>query len=76
MRITRERYLDDSRTWALSLELVTRTPEMHSTLDAMTAPDREAIGDLIVEALGRIARIVEPYAVERGAKPVHVQPVQ
>jgi hypothetical protein len=72
MRITRERFLDDSRIWALSLELVSRTPEMHSTLDAMSPSDREAVGDLIVEALGRIARIVEPYAVERGARPVRV----
>lgn len=75
MRITRERYLDDSSTWALNLELVTRTPQMHSTLEAISAQDREAIGDLIVEALGRIARIVEPYAAERGAKPVHVPSV-
>jgi hypothetical protein len=72
MRITRDRYLDDSRTWALSLELVTRTPEMHSTLDAMSATDREAIGDLIVGALASIARIVEPYAAQRGARPVHL----
>ena len=76
MRITRERYLDDSRTWALSRELVTRTPEMHSTLDALPPSDREAIGDLLVEALARIARIVEPSAVGRGARPVHVQPLQ
>jgi hypothetical protein len=72
MRITRERYLDDSRTWALSVELVTRTPEMHSTLDALSPAEREAIGDVLVDALSKIARIVEPTALQRGAKPVHV----
>ena len=72
MRITRERYLDDSRTWALSVELVTRTPEMHSTLYALSPAEREAIGDVLVDALSKIARIVEPTALQRGAKPVHV----
>lgn len=72
MRITRERYLDDSRVWALAIELASRTPEMHSAIDALSPADREAIGDVLVEALARVSRIVEPIAVARGAKPVHV----
>lgn len=72
MKITRERYLDDSRQWALTLDLVSRTPEMHSALDALSPDGRQAIGDVLVEALAKVARIVEPVAVERGAKPARV----
>ena len=72
MRITRERYLDDSRQWALTIELVSRTPEMHSALDALSPQERQAVGDVLVEALARVAKIVEPVAIERGAKPPHV----
>jgi hypothetical protein len=72
MRIARERYLDDSTRWFLTLELWTRTAEMHSAMDALAPEQRQAIGDAIVDALDRIARIVEPVAIERGAKPVRV----
>jgi hypothetical protein len=69
MRIARERFLDDSTRWSLSLELWSRTSEMHSTLDALTPEQRQAIGEAMVDALDRIARIVEPIAIERGARP-------
>ena len=72
MRIARERYLDDSTRWFLTLELWTRTAEMHSAMDALSPEQRQAIGDAIVDALDRIARIVEPVAIERGARPVRV----
>jgi hypothetical protein len=51
MKITRERYLDDSNTWGLTLELVSRTHEMHSAMDALPPEVRQAIGDVLVEAL-------------------------
>ena len=72
MRIARERYLDDSTRWFLTLDLWTRTAEMHSAMDALSPEQRQAIGDAIVDALDRIARIVEPVAIERGAGPVRV----
>lgn len=72
MKITRERYLDDTKRWGLTLELVTRTTEMHSALDALAPEVRQAIGDVLVEALVKVGKLVEPTAVERGAKPVHV----
>lgn len=72
MKITRERYLDDSTRWGLTLELVSRTPEMHSALDALSPDARQAVGDVLVEALVKVGKIVEPVAVERGAQPVHV----
>lgn len=72
MKITRERYLDDTNRWGLKLELVTRTNEMHSAMDALPSDVRQAIGDVLVEALGKVAALVEPVAIERGAKPVHV----
>lgn len=70
MRIARERYLDDSTQWFLSLELSSRTGEMHSAMDALSPEQRQAIGDAMVDALDRIAKIVEPVAIQRGAKPV------
>lgn len=60
MRITRERYLDDSRRWHLTIELVTRTAEMHSAIDSLVPEQREKIADALVEALEKIGRIVEP----------------
>lgn len=75
MRITRERYLDDTNRWGVTLELVSRTPEMHSALDALSPGEREAIGDVLVDALSKIGRIVEPTASARGAQPVHVAPL-
>jgi len=73
MRIARERYLDDSSRWFLSLELWSRTAEMHSTLDGLAPEQRQAIGEVIVDALDRIARIIEPVAIARGAKPIRVR---
>ena len=72
MKIARERYLDDSTQWSMSLELWTRTASMHSAMDALSPEQRQAIGDVIASALDRIARIVEPVAIERGAKPVKI----
>ena len=69
MNIIRERYLDDSNRWRLTIELVSRTPAMHSALDALSPEQRGALGDVLVEALAKAARIVEPVAVERGARP-------
>lgn len=63
MRITRERYLDDSTRWHLTIELLTRTGAMHSALDRLAPGQREAISDALVEALGRIAAIVQPALV-------------
>jgi hypothetical protein len=72
MRIARERHLDDSTRWFLGLELSSRTAEMHSAMDALSPEQRQAIGDAMVDALNRIAEIVEPVAIERGARPVRL----
>ena len=69
MNITRERYLDDSNRWRLTIELVSRTPEMHSAMDALSPEQRQALGDVLVEALAKAARIMEPVAIARGARP-------
>ena len=74
MNITRERYLDDSNRWRLTIELVSRTPQMHSALDALSPEQREALGDVLVEALAKAARIVEPVAIARGARPSVARP--
>ena len=65
MRITRERYLDDSNRWHLTIELVTRTAEMHSAVDSLAPEAREGIADALVEALEKIGKLVEPALPER-----------
>jgi hypothetical protein len=70
MRIARERYLDDSSRWYLTLELWSRTGEMHSAMDALSAEQRQAIGDVLSAAMEKAAHIIEPVAIEHGAKPV------
>jgi hypothetical protein len=69
MKITRERFLDDTNRWPLVIELLSRTGEMHSAIDALAPAERDALVDVLVEALAKAARIIEPAAVARGARP-------
>ena len=58
MEIARERYLDDSRLYHVTLSLRSRTTEMHSLLTALTSEQRDAVGMALVRALDEIALIV------------------
>lgn len=58
MEIARERFLDESRDYYVSLILRSRTTEMHSVLSALSADEREAVGGALVRALDEIAAVL------------------
>jgi hypothetical protein len=65
MEISRERFLDDSRLYHLTLSLRSRSNEMHSVLSALSADDRDAVGDALARALDEIQKVVEEKVAER-----------
>jgi hypothetical protein len=69
VEISRDRYLDDTKRFALELSLVTRSGIMHSLLSNLPAGEHEAIGDILVGALdaieARLRSCVEASAVRR-----------
>ena len=66
MEIARERFLDESRAYHLSIGVRSRTTEAHSLLSALTADEREQVSNAIVQALNEIEKIVRPHM---GVKP-------
>jgi hypothetical protein len=61
MEIARERFLDDTRRYHVSLSLRSRTTEAHSALTALNQEEREAVALAIARALDEIATIVTPH---------------
>ena len=61
MEIARERFLDDSRTYHLTIGIRSRTTEAHSVLTALTPDEREQVSAAIVAAMDRIEAIVRPH---------------
>jgi hypothetical protein len=61
MEIARERFLDDTRTYHLSLGVRSRTTEAHSILSSLTPEERERVSDAIMRALDEIERVVKPH---------------
>ncbi|HXH05985.1 MAG TPA: hypothetical protein VNI83_05270 [Vicinamibacterales bacterium] len=55
MIIARDRYLDDTSRYLLTLELRTRTPAAHGLLTDAGREEQQAIGDILVRALDEIA---------------------
>lgn len=58
MEIARERFLDQSREYHVSLSLRSRTAEMHSVLSALTNDERDAVNAAMVRALDEIETIL------------------
>ena len=58
MEISRERFLDDSRTYQLTFGLRSRTTEAHSLLTSLTTDQREQVSAAIVKAMDQIDAIV------------------
>ena len=67
MEIARERFLDDSRTFHLTIGLRSRTTEAHSVLSLLTPDEREQVSNAIVTAMDRIEQIIRPHLA--AAKP-------
>jgi len=58
MEIARERFLDDSRLYHMTLTLRSRTTEMHSALTAMSSDERDAVNAALARALNDIRDIL------------------
>jgi len=61
MEIARERFLDDSRTYHVSIGIRSRTTQAHSLLTALTPDERQQVSDAIVKAMDQIEKIVRPH---------------
>jgi hypothetical protein len=61
MEISRERFLDDSRTFHLTIGIRSRTTEAHSLLSSLTPDEREQVSVAIVKAMDQIEKIVGPH---------------
>ena len=58
MEIARERFLDDSRLYHLTLTLRSRTTETHSLLTALSNDERDAVSLALAKALDEITAVV------------------
>jgi hypothetical protein len=65
MEIVRDRFLDESRAYHVSLGLRSRTTEMHSALTALTADERDRVSRALVTALDEIERVVRTHVPDR-----------
>lgn len=61
MIIARERYLDDTSEYHLTIALATRTGAMHSLLSNVPDHVREAIGATLARALDEIQQQLTPH---------------
>lgn len=65
MEIARERFLDDSRTYHLTIGVRSRTTEAHSLLSSLSAEEREQVSTAIVRAMDQIEQIVRRHLETR-----------
>ena len=63
MEIARERFLDETRTYHLTIGIRSRTTEAHSLLTSLTPDEREQVSLAMVKALDQIEQIVKPRLV-------------
>lgn len=66
MEIARERFLDETRRFHVTLGLRSRTIEMHSVLSALSHEERDAVGLALARALDEIGRVVDPHVRASG----------
>lgn len=73
MIIARERYLDDTSQLHLTLSLATRSGVMHSLLSNVPESEREAIAQILANALNEIEARLKPHvaAVSRAHENTH-----
>jgi hypothetical protein len=65
MEIARERFLDLTRDYHLTLAIRSRTTSMHSALTALTAKEREQVATALSRALDEIVEVVRPHLSSR-----------
>ena len=60
MEIARERFLDESRSFHLTIGIRSRTTEAHSLLSSLTPDEREQVSAAMVKAMDQIEKIIRP----------------
>jgi peptidyl-tRNA hydrolase len=68
MEISRERFLDDSRTYHLTIGIRSRTTAAHSLLSALSPEEREQVNAAIVKAMDQIEKIIQPHLVSSSTR--------
>jgi hypothetical protein len=58
MEIARDRFLDDTRRYHLTLLLRSRTTEMHSLLTGLSSDERDQVSAVLARALDEIVAVV------------------
>jgi len=61
MEIARERFLDDTRTYHLSIGLRSRTTAAHSLLTSLTDDERAQVSAAIVRALDEVEQVLRRH---------------
>ena len=61
MEIARERFLDDSRTFHLTIGIRSRTTAAHSLLSSLTPDERELVSAAMTKAMDQIEKIIRPH---------------
>ena len=61
MEIARERFLDDSRSYHLTIGIRSRTTAAHSLLSALSPEEKEQVNAAIVNAMDQIEKIIQPH---------------
>jgi len=61
MEIARERFLDESRSFHLTIGIRSRTTEAHSLLSALSPDESEQVSAAMVKAMDQIERIVRSH---------------
>lgn len=64
MEIARERFLDLTRRYHLTLALRSRTAEMHSALTALSPDERDQVALALARALDDIGKVVDRHVNE------------
>ena len=60
MEIARERFLDESRSFHLTIGIRSRTTEAHSLLSGLSPEEREQVSAAMVKAMDQIEKIIRP----------------
>lgn len=61
MEIARERFLDPTRDYHVTVAIRSRTTAMHSALTALTPDERDLVARALSRALDEIAEVVRPH---------------
>jgi hypothetical protein len=67
MTIERDRYLDDTGDWPISLALRSRSASTHSLLSALTQAEADRISRALVAALDEIVAVLRPKRIDEEA---------